>query len=163
MCIPLADALAEYAPSRLISSREPKASETAEIVGARLGIPIVLTDGLQENDRTGMMVTPSPVFRRRMATFFKDHGERVLGHESAEEALARFITAIAGVTAAYPEGNLAVVTHGTVIALFVAAHNHLEPFPYWQHLNDPAYVVLSLPDFHLVKTVTRITDTELEL
>ncbi len=157
-CAPLANALVDYTPLTLISSREPKAQETALLIGERLRISYQVIDGIQENDRSGMMITPTPVFRRRMATFFNQPDERVLGHESAVEALARFSAAIADMIAAIPAGNLAVVTHGAVLSLFVTAHNNLAAFPFWQHLGDPSFVALSLPDYLLIKTVKRITD-----
>lgn len=159
-CSGLADALADYLPITLFSSAEPKALETATLVGDRLGIVPIVIAGLQENDRTGMIVTPSPVFRRRISTFFKNPDERVLGHESAQEALIRFSSAIAGMTATYLDGNLAVVTHGAVLSLFVAAHNHFEPFPFWQHLGDPSFVVLSLPNYQLMHTVEHIANID---
>jgi hypothetical protein len=49
---------------------------------------------------------------------------------------------------------LAIVAHGTVISLFVAAHNQINSFELWQQLAMPSFVVLGLPSFALVEAVT---------
>jgi broad specificity phosphatase PhoE len=77
----------------------------------------------------------------------------VFGSETADEAHRRFAEAVAGVIAKYPSGNLAVVSHGTVMTLFVARIVDLEPFPFWKRLGLPALVVLSLPGFGLLKVM----------
>ena len=44
---------------------------------------------------------------------------------------------------AHPGESLAVVAHGTVIALYVAAVTGVAPLPLWQRLSLPAFVVLA--------------------
>ncbi|MBX6342603.1 MAG: histidine phosphatase family protein, partial [Thermomicrobiaceae bacterium] len=68
--------------------------------------------------------------------------------ESADEAHARFSAAIDRALARHPTGTLAVVTHGTVMALFVARATGQEPFALWrrlQRLGTPAVVALPRP------------------
>jgi len=50
-CRPLADRLVAHVPERIFTSREPKAMETAALVGSRLGLPVEPRDGLHEHDR----------------------------------------------------------------------------------------------------------------
>lgn len=156
-CAPLADALAPYHPAMLIASVEPKALETAQLVGERLGIPVSVADELHENDRRGLPVVPIAMFRRRVIMFFEQPDERIMGMESANEARARFETAITQLLAAHPEETIAVVAHGVVITLFVTAHNPaVEPFKFWQQLEQPSMAVLSRPDFRLQDTIAHI-------
>ncbi len=46
-----------------------------------------------------------------------------------------------------PEINPAA--HGTVIALFVSRCAGIAPFPLWQRLGLPSYLVLALPTYNL--------------
>jgi broad specificity phosphatase PhoE len=50
-----------------------------------------------------------------------------------------------------PEGDLVVVSHGTVVALFVAAATGVEPYAFWNRLGLPSFVVLSLPGLEIAR------------
>ncbi|MGI8553669.1 MAG: hypothetical protein ACR2PL_23210, partial [Dehalococcoidia bacterium] len=39
--------------------------------------------------------------------------------------------------------TIVIVAHGTIISLFAARHAFVEPFPLWQSLVLPSFVVLS--------------------
>jgi broad specificity phosphatase PhoE len=52
-----------------------------------------------------------------------------------------------------PAGNVIVIAHGTVIALFVAYCTSLPVLPLWRRLGLPSFVVLTLPGFGLVVEV----------
>ena len=82
----------------------------------------------------------------------------MFGGETADVARERFARAVAQVLAAQASGNLAIVAHGTVITLLVAAHNDLEPFSFWKRLGLPSLVVLSLPGMALVEIVQEAHD-----
>jgi hypothetical protein len=85
------------------------------------------------------------------APLFAAPTEAVVGSEPAELARARFALAIdAAVAATTSSEHLAVITHGTVVALFVAAHNPIDAFSLWQRLSCPALVLLSLPGYALL-------------
>jgi broad specificity phosphatase PhoE len=73
--------------------------------------------------------------------------ERIFGEESADEAHARFTAALDDVLAAHPWETVAVVTHGTVLALWVARRAQRDAFALWSSLAMPAFVVLTRPDF----------------
>src|SRR5437588_121956 len=51
------------------------------------------------------------------------------------------------------EPALIVVAHGTVITLLVAGWCGVEPFPLWERLGLPSYVVLELPERRIVEVV----------
>ena len=61
-----------------------------------------------------------------MRRFFAEPDALVYGDETAEQARARFQGGIDQILAdAAPEENIAVIAHGTVIALYAAHYNHL--------------------------------------
>lgn len=152
-CYILADRLAPYAPGVLVTSAEPKAIETARIVGARLAKTVLVAAGLHEHDRTGVGYLGKDVFEATVARFFAHPDELVLGRETAEQAHRRFAQAVEGIIAAHAAGNLAIFAHGTVISLFVANAAGVAPFGLWQRLGLPSFVVLTLPELQLVEIV----------
>jgi broad specificity phosphatase PhoE len=157
-CSPLAAQLAAYTPATLVSSTEPKAQETTALVAARLGVPWTTAPDLHEHDRTGVGWLPAGELDHRVAAFFAHPAELVFGQETAAGALARFQAAVAAVLHDTPEGNVIIVAHGTVITLFVAACAGVEPFSFWHQLGLPSFVVLSLPDLALLRTVPEVGD-----
>ena len=146
----LADTLASYHPSVLIASPEPKARETAEIIAARLGLEMAIDSELYEHDRANVPFLSQPAFREAVAEFFARPDELVFGNETAQQARQRFTQAVEQIIAAHPDENIVIVAHGTVISLFAGHHAGIDPLRLWQRLGLPSYIVLSLPDFHLL-------------
>lgn len=157
-CSRLAQHVAAYAPAHIISSTEPKASETAHLASIALGVPWSTQDGLHEHDRSAVPFLGDAEFNAAVARFFAEPDTLVFGGETAAAARERFSTAIAAVLREHPEGNLAVVAHGTVITLFVAQANQIDAFDLWQRLGLPSYVVLALPDLRLLAQTETIKD-----
>jgi broad specificity phosphatase PhoE len=96
---------------------------------------------------------------------FEHPDELVLGYETADEAHARFARAVADVLSSHPSGNLVIVTHGTVMTLFIAragSAGHFDPIPFWKGLGLPAFAVLSLPDLKPIKVVRGVEDVRRE-
>jgi broad specificity phosphatase PhoE len=90
---------------------------------------------------------------RRNAAIFTDPKMRLVGRESPREARARFSRAI---TAALygPSGETCeAITHGTVMSLFVGAHNDVDAFALWKQLRCPSFVVLQPGMLALVEVV----------
>jgi broad specificity phosphatase PhoE len=85
-CQPLTEGLREFEFNSIVSSSEPKAVETAEIVGRLLEKPVRTGNDLFEHDRSNVPHMESREFISMMALFFKEPGRLVLGNESADEA-----------------------------------------------------------------------------
>jgi broad specificity phosphatase PhoE len=145
----LAERLAPYAPGVIVASAEPKATETAQIAAARLGMPMTTRDGLHENDRTDLGWLSTTELEARIARFFAEPGTLVMGNETADQAHARFAAAVDAVCAAHPDETVVIVAHGTVITLYVSRATGIELFPFWTRLGLPSFVVLSCPDRHI--------------
>ena len=152
-CRALADSLAAYHPDVVVASSEPKAAETGEIVASTLGRPLATIEELHEHDRDNVGFLSGEHFEAAIARFFENPQSLVLGRETADQAHQRFAAAIEAIVTRYPTETVAVVTHGTVIALFVARATGLDPFPFWKRLDTPAFVVLSLPDRKVLMVV----------
>lgn len=136
-CGPLAERLAGLGAQALLSSTEPKARETAELVAPALGLEVELSDGLRETARRTVGWLEPEELERGIRSLFARPDEVVYGEESAAAALARFEAAVEGL----PESAV-VVSHGTVISLYVAAKTGRDPFELWRSLELPDVVAL---------------------
>jgi broad specificity phosphatase PhoE len=156
-CLPLAERLAVYRPSTIITSVEPKAEQTGRLIGQQLNLPVQTAANLHEHERRNVVWFDSKAdFEAQVARFFAEPGELVFGEETAEQAYARFNQAINEVVSQRPNQTIVVVTHGTVLSLFVGRTAGLDPYPFWQQLGMPAYVVLTLPDYKVVEVVNEL-------
>ena len=153
----LADRLACYEPSAIMTSPEPKAVETAEIVAGRTGTPVELADGLREHDRRNEAFLGSQAeFEERMALLFENPGRLVFGQETADEAFSRFSQAVFEMIDRHPEDDTVMVTHGTVMTLFLSQAVGLAPLPFWRGLGMPSFAVMSVPSMDLIRVVQNV-------
>ena len=156
-CVPLAERLIPYELARVITSAEAKARETGELVAQRLGIPCEVRENLHEHAReTAPYFGTREEFQDAVATLFSRPAELVFGEETAIQARDRFAGAVQSVLAEYPLENIAIVTHGTVLSLWVSQHAGIEAFSFWRKLGMPAFVVFGLPEMELLAQVNEI-------
>ena len=155
-CTLLAQKLESHPIDRIISSLEPKAMETAELIANALGKPYEAVEGLHEHDRSNVGFLGSAQFTSSVMRFFEQPNQLVLGSETANQAHERFAGVVADVIQQYPSENLAIVAHGTVISLFVARAAGLEPVPLWKRLGLPSFVVLAMPGPRIVSVVESV-------
>lgn len=155
-CVDLAEHLAHYQPEIIVTSVEPKAIETGKIAADHLEIPCHTAQGLHEHERSQVQFMGDDAFLEAVANLFARPAELVFGDETADQAEARFTQAVESVIAAYPHQNIAIVTHGTVMSLFVGRVIDEEVFAFWQRLGMPAFVVLSQPDLTLQARVESV-------
>jgi broad specificity phosphatase PhoE len=153
---PLAEALRPHAPAVVVTSEEPKARETGELLAQALGIPFETAAGLHEHDRSNVPHMRSGEFISHVEVFFRKPTERVLGRESAVVALDRFEAAVNSVIAKHAGGNIAIVSHGTVIALLAAEHSDRYGFELWREMGLPSVAVLELPSMELEQVVAKV-------
>jgi broad specificity phosphatase PhoE len=156
LCEPLADHLAAHSPAVIVSSEEPKAAETARLVAERLGVPWRTAPGLHEHDRSNVPHLRSGEFISMVELLFRKPSELVLGRETAEQARDRFEAAVQEAVDGQDEGNIAVVSHGTVISLMLEGRASRGGFATWRAMGLPSFAVLSLPEMSLIETVDRV-------
>lgn len=156
-CQLLATHLTSYPPSKVFTSYEPKATETAQLLAAYLQLePPTIWSGLHEHVRDNYYTNDAD-FQAAVANFFANPTAQVMGRETAQAAQNRFKTAISTLlTQTDSDQNLLVVAHGTVITLFVAAYNSIDAFDFWHSLGLPSLVILSLPEFRLLQVLPKI-------
>ncbi len=149
----MAKDLVQYAPCQIMSSEERKAQETAEIIAEVTGGAVKTVAGLQEQERSVWPLMSQQAFRARVTEIFRQPTKALYGPESAAAAKTRFVKTVEQLVHRQKDGNLMIVSHGTVMSLFVAAFNMISAEDFWKALGLPAYVVLSLPDFELISSV----------
>ena len=155
----LAEKLDQYDLDVIVSSNEPKAIETAGISARRLNVPVEVIKGLHEHERSNVGFLEKERFEPSIARFFSRPTELVFGEETADAAYDRFSKAVHGLSDRFMQANVALVTHGTVLSLFVSRTSALEPFSTWKRLGLPSFIVLSRPGFGLVETCWSVADT----
>lgn len=153
-CRRFAPQLVPHEIAVFVSSKEPKARETAQIMANLLYKPWETAANLHEHDRRGVPFSDRETFETAVADLFRRPDELRFGRETAVEARDRFIQATQTVLTRHPTGNVAIVAHGTVITLFLNYyHPHIAPIPYWRSLTLPCCTLLSLPDMTLLNTI----------
>jgi broad specificity phosphatase PhoE len=146
----LAGRLKPYRLEALVSSVEPKAQQTAEIVGGVLGLTYATAKNLHEHDRGNAPFYPKQEFQSVVRKFFEMPDTLIFGAETANQVLGRFRDALELTLNSFAGRRTAIVTHGTVISLFVSSLTRINPYRFWQRLGLPAYVVLDMDDHELL-------------
>lgn len=141
----LARRLEPVSASKIYTSTERKAVETAQAIGDVLHLPVEVVKGLHEHERPDTPLLEPGEFEAAMKRFFSSPAECVFGRESADATAARFRHAIAALTSAAGAADLIVVTHGTVMTLFLAESNGVDPFTFWRGLPMPCAALVRLP------------------
>ena len=137
-CEKLAERIVDLKPGAIVSSPEPKALETAQILAGRMGLEVVVDAGLHEHKRQHMSFGTEEEFRERIAKVFSEPKARAPGGESAHEAYERLAAALA-----QHEGRpLVAVTHGTVLSSYLAERLGLDAHDLWRSLHTPDAFVL---------------------
>ena len=154
----LAQKLAQYRLDLIFSSVEPKAIETANIVATALEKPVEVVEGLHEHDRNNVGFLEKKKFETSVAQFFNQPGLLTFGNETANQAHHRFSRTVMGIIGKYTDKNIALITHGTVLTLFVSRLVGIEPFAFWKDLELPSWVVLSYPDLGLRRVCKSINN-----
>ena len=140
----LVDKLIEYRPEVVISSDELKAQQTAEILGEGLGLKYSVMKDLHEHDRRQVPFLDNGEFQSLVQEFFVKPDTLVFGNETANQALVRFRGAIHLALESSDAKTVLIVSHGTVISLFVSWLTGQSSYAFWKGLGLPSFVVLDL-------------------
>jgi broad specificity phosphatase PhoE len=139
----LAEQLHPYAPQRIITSHEPKASETGQIIASILDLPCNEMSGLHEQERANEPYTDAATFQSKMRSLFAEPDILRFGIETANTAQRRFTAALETMLNRYSDSVIAVVAHGTVISLYAAPLLKRDAFELWQSLDCGDFVVIA--------------------
>jgi broad specificity phosphatase PhoE len=141
-CHRLATCLTDFLPAVLVSSAEPKARATADHLAERLALTATTIDGLEEQHRMTAPFLAHGALSEAMRSFFASPGELVFGEETAEAAFSRFSTTIDHLLGEHADRNLLVVTHGTVMSLYLSRWARIDPYLFWEKLGLPSFAVV---------------------
>lgn len=147
----LAERVSRFQPEMIVSSVEPKAKETAEIVANHLGLEFQVMLDLHEHDRSTTPYLSRVEFESVVQEFFQEPNELVFGSETANQAHERFCNAVNGGLNSHGDKTIVIVSHGTVISLFVARLIGVSDFLLWNELGLPSFVVIDMKSKVLVE------------
>lgn len=140
----LAERLTTYRPEVLISSAEPKAKETAKIIAELHKLDVHVVENLHEHDRSNIPYLSKAEFQNAVYKFFMNPESRVFGNETADQASERFSRAIHSILEMHENKSIMVVSHGTVISLFVSRVLGVSGYSLWKQLGLPSFIVLDM-------------------
>jgi len=155
-CIPLAEILSKHKPGIIITSVEPKARQTGEIIAKTLGTPCLTAANLHEHEREVGGILSKDAFCALIADLFAIPDVLIFGLETARDALDRFSEAVGSVMADYPGRNVAIVTHGTVMSLYYGSISGDNSFNFWRQLGLPSFYTVSWPECVVLSTIMNI-------
>jgi probable phosphoglycerate mutase len=114
----LADALADEQIAAVYSSDLIRAHETAQIVAASKGLPVIVDADLRERDVGEWSGMTLPEIEDRFPEelrAFREHGTSI--GESRDALTRRVVAAARRIAAAHPRGQVLVVTHGGALRM----------------------------------------------
>jgi broad specificity phosphatase PhoE len=140
----LAEQLESFAPEAILSSNEPKAKETADILASRFQLDVQILSDLHEHDRSNVPYLSYEAFQISIRDFFLKPDELVLGRETANQAYTRFYRAVHSILNEHRNKTVIIVTHGTIISLFVSRLTGSSDLELWNQLGLPSFIAMDL-------------------
>lgn len=140
----LAERLISYQPEVIVSSVEPKAQQTAEIIASECELENHIVENLHEHHRNKTTFLSKDEFQESVRVFFEKPNTLVFGDETANDCHTRFNRAVRSVLNDYGDKTIAIVAHGTVISLFVSRLTGISDFFLWNELGLPSFIVLDM-------------------
>ena len=148
----LVASLLPYQPEIILSSVEPKAWETASILAEVLGLTVQAVNGFQEHDRSTSPYYAKGEFEKLVQEFFEKPDLLVFGNETARRSLARFRETVEIAMEVHRDKIMMIVSHGTVISLFVSWLTGCDGWALWRSLGLPSFVVLDMHSRAVLRT-----------
>ena len=152
----LAERLKPHAPNLIVSSAEPKASQTAYLIAVATDADFQTAEGLEEHHRQKTGYLDKGTFENKVVELFRNPEKRVFGEETANQAADRFARAVNTVQRLNPRRSLAIVSHGTVISLWLERHAGADGLVTWKMLGMPSFVVYDRKQKKVVELAERI-------
>ncbi|MDO8425547.1 MAG: class I tRNA ligase family protein [bacterium] len=103
--------------TKIVASPFRRTRETAEIVGAALGVPVELLDALRELDLPEFDGKPQSEYHAHFGSTVERFTKKVGTNETWEELAARMVQAVAAIDAAHEGETVLLVSHGDPLYL----------------------------------------------
>ena len=148
--------LAGYRPDVIVTSPERKARETGRIIAGALGLAVSEHEGLGEQGGDGVeFIADRELFRETVRRHFVESTRTLLGHESSYEATARFARVVSDLGELAPAAQCPVlVSHGRVMAAFMASVTGADAWAIWNGLMMPDAIAVDLESGTIRRLVT---------
>jgi broad specificity phosphatase PhoE len=111
--------------TRIISSAERKAIETAEIIAAKLNVEVEVRQAMHENDRSATGFLTPDEFEAVANQFFAQPHTSIRGWERAIDAQSRIVCEVEQVLARNRPGDVLFIGHGGVGTLLYCHYSGL--------------------------------------
>jgi len=138
----LADELRHLGADGVVSSSEPKAHGTAEVIARSLDLPLTANDAFREQGGGQVPYLSDEAFLAAVAEHFRRPDEVVFGSETSAQAARRLAAGIAETRQRFR--CPIVVTHGRVMCGYLAVALDVDPVPIWRSLRLPDALVVDL-------------------
>ncbi|HEY2356323.1 MAG TPA: histidine phosphatase family protein [Phenylobacterium sp.] len=139
----LAVKLSHLRPVAAVASHEPKAVETAELLAAPVGLIVERDKAFDEHLRPAWPFSSDPAsFAARVEQVLTTPAISIDSAETGQAAAERFAAGLARRT----ERPLLVVSHGTVLSLYLAEHAGFDAVALWRSFGFPDALVLDAQD-----------------
>jgi 2,3-bisphosphoglycerate-dependent phosphoglycerate mutase len=135
-----------------VSSPYRRAIQTVEETAKRMNIPIHIVDGFKERN---LSVQPVDDFEHAVTRVWEDFNFAWEGGESNNQAKLRGVKALHQVLQIYSGKNIAVGTHGNLMAVTMNHFDTAYDYRFWRQLDMPDIYKLSFNGINL-RDVTRI-------
>lgn len=152
-----ADRLAGERPDLVVTSRERKARETGEIIAGVLGLDVLEDERLGEQGGDQVeFIEDQEQFRMAVHRHFADPRSIVLGRESALASATRFAGVVEDLHIRMPPPRCPVlVSHGRVMAAFMAMIAGADAWTLWEDLRMPDTIAFDLESGAIRRLVTQ--------
>ncbi len=149
--------LAGERPDLVVTSRERKARETGKIIAGVLGLDVLEDERLGEQGRDEVaFMDDREHFRMAVRQHFEVPSKVVLGQESSLAAAARFARVVADLRIRMPPPRCPVlVSHGRVMAAFLASITGADAWTLWEDLRMPDTIAVDLESGTIRRLVAR--------
>lgn len=148
--------LVSHRPDFIVTSPERKARETGRIIAGALHLTVSEHEGLGEQGGDGVeFIADRDLFRETVRRHFIEPTRTVLGQESSSEASARFACVVwdLGDRASAPRYPV-LVSHGRVMASFMASVTGADAWTIWNGLMMPDAIAVDLESGTIRRLVT---------
>lgn len=107
--------------TRIISSAETKATQTAGILGTALAVTPEIRPAMHENDRSATGYLTADAFETARLDFFGKPDVSMQGWETARAAQRRIVSEVEHCLTRTPDGDILFIGHGGVGTLLLCA------------------------------------------
>jgi broad specificity phosphatase PhoE len=121
--------------TKIVSSTEPKAVATGKPISKFLNLTVTEMEEFVEVKREKKFLTDKEFLIQKQKEL-ELRNEKVNGVESGNEAIKRFKSGIEKLEQEFEDENILIITHGTIMTLFLADHKNdfSNIFENWKNL-----------------------------